>query len=106
MGAKNLNLESSRSAWRLFSFATLLAFVVSFAFAVCQPDNAFFLNLFVGGPLLFVLSIVLLVYALKCKKGQISMLAAGRCMACFLCFLRLSETNPHGGSVVAVVASV
>jgi hypothetical protein len=75
MGAKNLNLESSWSTWRLFSFATLLAFVVSFAFAVCQPDNAFFLNLFVGGPLLFVLSIVLLVYALKRKKWQISMLA-------------------------------
>ena len=76
MDAKGLNVESSRSAWRLFLFVTLIAFVVSFAFAVCQPDNAFFLNVFVGGPLLFVLSIVGLVYAVvKRKNWRISMIA-------------------------------
>lgn len=85
MGAKNLNPESNQSVWRLFSFV-MLAFVVSFAFAVCQSDNALFLNLFVGTPLLLVPSIVLLVHAVKRKNWRISMLALAVVWLVFVSF--------------------
>ena len=88
MGAKNRNLESNHSPWRLFSFVTLPAFLVSFAFAVCQSDNALLLNLFVGAPLLLLLSSVLLVYAVKSKNWRISMFALAVVWLVFVSFFR------------------
>ena len=74
MRAENLKGESNPSAWRLFWFVTLPVFVASFALAVCQPDTADLLYLFVAGPLLLVLSGALLVYVVKGKNRRISML--------------------------------
>ena len=78
--------QSNQPNSRPFLFVTLLAFAVSFAMAVCQPDTALFLNLLVGGPLLLALSVVLLLYAVKGKRRRLSMLTLAAVWVIFLSF--------------------
>jgi hypothetical protein len=78
--------ESHQPSWRPFLFVTLLAFAVSFAMAVCQPDTSLLLNLLVGGPLLLALSAVLIVYAVKGKNRRLSLLTLAAVWVIFLSF--------------------
>jgi hypothetical protein len=61
--------EASRFNWRLQLCAAFVAFVFSVAIAVCQRDTALFLHLFVVGPFLVLISVLLLVYA-TIRKGR------------------------------------
>jgi hypothetical protein len=56
--------EASPFNWRLPLLAALVAFTVAISIAVCQSDTALFLYLFLVGPILIVMTIALLVYAI------------------------------------------
>jgi hypothetical protein len=86
MSEKNLNVESNQPAWRVFWFVTVLVSVASFAVAVCQSDTALLLDVFVGGPVLLVLSIVLLVYVVKGKNRGILLLTLAVVWLVFVSF--------------------
>ena len=64
--------------WRLSSFAALLAVVVFLSIAVCQVDTAFFLYLFLVGPILVAISIALLAYTTvgKGRPKRLTLLSA------------------------------
>jgi hypothetical protein len=63
--------------WRLPSCAALVAFAVSISIALCQADTALFLYLFLVGPILIVLSIALVVYAIigKGRRKRLTLLS-------------------------------
>jgi Ca2+/Na+ antiporter len=63
-----------RFNWRLFSCVAVFVFTGSFAIAVCQSDTALLLYLLVAGPILLVLTLVLLVSAAKGKYPRMLLL--------------------------------
>ena len=69
--------EATPFDWRLPLCAALIAFGVCISIAVCQADTAFLLSLFLVGPILIVLSIVLLVYAIigKGRRKRLTLLS-------------------------------
>jgi len=68
---------ATRFNWRLPLVAAVIAFGVCISIAVCQADTAFFLSLFLVGPILIILSIVLLVYAVisKGRRKRLTLLS-------------------------------
>ena len=67
--AEKTTLASPFNWWKL-PCAALIAFAVSIMIAVCQADTAFFLYLFLVGPILIVFSLALLVYTIFGKGRQ------------------------------------
>jgi hypothetical protein len=70
--------EGTSIDWRLPLCAAFIAFGVSISIAVCQADTAFFLCLFIVGPILIILSVVALVYMLigKSRRRRLTLLSS------------------------------
>ena len=55
-------------SWRLSVIAALLAFVVFISLVICQADTALFAYLFLVGPILVLVSILLMAYIIMGKR--------------------------------------